>query len=79
MTYQKTDNASDWESSDEYYDSDRDPGFTPSLCVRLRDARKRCGQHVQTEILVCYDQCIEDIESCDQHGEVLKALKRKKS
>ena len=48
------------------------------VCARLRDARKRCGRHVQTEILVCYDQCIEDIESCDQHGEVLKALKRKK-
>ena len=70
--------CNDWESSDEDYDSDRDPEFIPGLCEV-----KGCKEEVwvacqDCEILVCYDHCIQDIVSCDQHGEVLKALKRKK-
>ncbi|GFO46000.1 hypothetical protein PoB_007250500 [Plakobranchus ocellatus] len=52
----------------DFDDSDADPGYKPGQCTV-----KRCREDVWAAcenclMRVCYDHCIEDIDSCEQHG-----------
>lgn len=65
-------------SSEDYYDSDKDPEYNVGVCeVRCCKDEVWAACHM-CEILVCYNHFMEDIISCKQHGKILKREKRQK-
>ncbi|GFN78536.1 hypothetical protein PoB_000504200 [Plakobranchus ocellatus] len=56
----------------DFDDSDADPEYKPGQCEV-----KRCREEVWAAcenclMLVCYDHCIEDIDSCEHHRKTMK-------
>ena len=53
-------------------DSDEDSDFQPGQC-EVSDCTKEVWSACENcLILVCYDHCIEDVNSCQEHGKFLK-------
>lgn len=62
---------------EEDYDSDRDPEYRPGSCEVRGCKDEVFAACPECEILLCYDHCVEDILSCDQHGKILKVMRKK--
>ena len=65
-------------SSEDIYDSDRDPEYNVGACeVRFCKGEVWAACHM-CEILVCWDHFMEEITSCKQHGKILKRKRLQK-
>lgn len=60
------------EESYEIYDSDADPEFQPGKCEVSRCKEDVWAACENCDILVCYDHCVEEVNSCEDHGKMNK-------
>ncbi|GFN97496.1 hypothetical protein PoB_002400200 [Plakobranchus ocellatus] len=53
-------------------DSYADPEYKPGQCEVKRGREEVWAVYENCLMLVCYDHCIKDIDSCEQHGKTMK-------